>query len=1153
MIRDGSVLRLSATDLAGHLACRHLTELERLVAQRLRRAPVWRDPMLEVLQQRGLAHERQYLQHLRDTRGLEIVELRDVALTPEALEKTRQAMQAGAGAIAQAPLIDGRWHGRADVLLRIDRPSALGAWSYEVVDTKLARETRAGSVLQLCLYSDLVGRIQGQLPEHMFIVSPGQCEDPQRFRTSDFLAYYRLVRAHLEEAVATTSTEPSIYPDPVPHCDVCRWWAECDRRRREDDHLSLVAGMSRLQQRELKARALETVEKFAQAALPLNPRPARGSDEGYARAHHQARVQVASRRRPTPIYEVLEPIEAGRGLARLPQPCEGDVFLDLEGDPFVDGGGREYLFGWVVLGPDGEAQYRSRWALEAQSERQAFEALLDELIARWETYPELHIYHFGVYEPGALKRLMGRYATREHELDRLLRARRFVDLHGVVRQGLRVGVERYTLKDLEPLHGFAREIGLRAASPYLRGVECALELGAGESVPEQTRAAVEAYNRDDCLSTWKLRNWLEEVRAGCVARGMSVPRPEATSGEPSEALDERRQRLAALFERLTVDVPAQREARTAEEEACWLLAHLLEWHRREEKATWWEYFRLLDVIPEELFDEKAGLAGLQLVGRCGGTETRPIHRYRFPPQDHDVRPGQTVCAPDGQEIGEVADIDSAHRTVDIEKRGRTRDVHPWAVFVHERVPVKALAEAIERLGRWVAAHGIDAAGEYRAARDLLLKRVPRLRSPSRPALRRAGEALVAAARRLVLELSEGVLPVQGPPGTGKTYTGARMICELVRAGKKVGVTAVSHKVIRNLLDAVVQAAREEGLALRCLHKVKEPSEKPPEGISETTKNEEFHTCVALGRFQVAGGTAWAWARREFFGTLDVLVVDEAGQMSLANTLAAAQAARNVVLLGDPQQLEQPIQGAHPEGSDVSALEHLLGGAETMPDERGLFLAETWRLHPAICRFTSEIFYESRLEPHAGCERQALVGATPHSEAAPFSEAGPFAGAGLWFVPVAHEGNQSSSPEEVERVAKLVDALLSADISWIDMHGKSKRLGRNDVLIVAPYNAQVSALSERLPGARVGTVDKFQGQEAPVVIYSMATSSPEDAPRGMEFLYDLHRLNVATSRARCACIIVASPLLFEPECRTPHQMRLANALCRYAELARRQEA
>jgi uncharacterized protein len=363
-----------------------------------------------------------------------------------------------------------------------------------------------------------------------------------------------------------------------------------------------------------------------------------------------------------------------------------------------------------------------------------------------------------------------------------------------------------------------------------------------------------------------------------------------------------------------------------------------------------------------------------------------------------------------------------------------------------------------------------------------------------------------------------------------------MICELVRSGKKVGVTAVSHKVIRNLLEAVIEAAGEEGLEVQCLHKVKDRSDELPDGIAETTTNPGLLKALASGEAQVGAGTVWAWARPDFEGAVDVLVVDEAGQMSLANTLAASPAARSLVLLGDPQQLEQPIQGSHPEGADVSALEHLLEGHETISDERGLFLAETWRLHPAICDFTSELFYEGRLGSRPGREIQKLMGPTP------------FAGAGLWFAPVEHEGNQSSSPEEVDRVVELYAALLADGSTWVGPDGVEAPLSPADVLIVAPYNAQVGALSERLPEARVGTVDKFQGQEAPVVIYSMTTSAPEDAPRGMEFLYSLHRLNVATSRARCVCILVGSPRLLEPECRTPHQMKLANAVCRYVELA-----
>jgi len=310
-----------------------------------------------------------------------------------------------------------------------------------------------------------------------------------------------------------------------------------------------------------------------------------------------------------------------------------------------------------------------------------------------------------------------------------------------------------------------------------------------------------------------------------------------------------------------------------------------------------------------------------------------------------------------------------------------------------------------------------------------------------------------------------------------------------------------------------------------------------ESIAETSDNARVFEMLASGEAQVAAGTAWLWAREEAADAVDVLFVDEAGQISLANTVAVSQAARSVVLLGDPQQLEQPKRGSHPDGTDVSALEHLLGEHQTMPPERGLFLATTWRLHPALCAYTSELFYESRLRSRVGLDRQEILGQTA------------FVGAGLWFVPVEHEGNSNESVEEADVVASLVADLLDGSVQWRDERGIVRPVGLDDVLIVAPYNAHVAALLERLPaGARVGTVDKFQGQEAPIVVYSMATSSPELAPRGMEFLYSPSRLNVATSRARCACILVANPRLFEPECRTPRQMKLANAFCRYLEMS-----
>jgi uncharacterized protein len=729
---------------------------------------------------------------------------------------------------------------------------------------------------------------------------------------------------------------------------------------------------------------------------------------------------------------------------------------------------------------------------------------------------------------------MGRHATREAEIDRMLRAKLFVDLYAVVRHSVRASVERYSIKDLEVFYRFTRSIQLADARTNLRVVERALELGdGGAAVTADVRAAVVGYNRDDCLSTLHLRDWLEQLRASIEAGGTQVPRPQPEDGSPSPKLDERARRVQALITKLTADLPAERAERDDEQQGRWLLAHLLDWHRREAKAPWWEFFRLRDLPEDELLVEKAALSGLKFIACVGGTTKCPVDRYNYPPQDTEVREGDTVHLPDGTEFGHVEAIDRLKRNVDVKKRGAQADVHPPALFAHSVVWSEVLPDALLRIADDVVRHGI-ASGTQHRARALLLGRPPRLRTGAFQAV--PGESAAQFAVHIAPELDHTILAIQGPPGAGKTFTGAQMICELVSRGARIGVTAVSHKAIHKLLEEVVKAADKRQLPIKCSHKVTDKSE-PSAGIEELTDNGQ-----ALARLEekanVVGGTQYLWARKEAGGAVDVLFVDEAGQMSLANVLAASQAAASVVLLGDPQQLEQPSQGAHPEGTDVSALEHILRGHKTIADNRGIFLPETWRLAPSICRFTSEVFYEGKLRSRAGLERQVLIGTAP------------FEGSGLWLVPVTHQGNQSSSPEEVEAIEKVFAHLLHPKARWVDGDGVRHNVTADDVLIIAPYNSQVSLLTERFgTRARVGTVDKFQGQQAPIVIYSMATSTPEDAPRGMEFLYSLNRLNVTTSRAKCASILVASPRLFEPDCKSPRQMQLANALCRYVELAR----
>jgi len=367
-----------------------------------------------------------------------------------------------------------------------------------------------------------------------------------------------------------------------------------------------------------------------------------------------------------------------------------------------------------------------------------------------------------------------------------------------------------------------------------------------------------------------------------------------------------------------------------------------------------------------------------------------------------------------------------------------------------------------------------------------------------------------------------------------------MVIDLVAAGRKVGVTATSHKVIGNLLLAIMEASLEEGRPVRVMQKCDEHEFCGHTDVEPTTDNGKVLAALVSSSADVVGGTAWLWSRPEMARSIDTVFVDEAGQMSLANVLSVAGAARNIVLLGDPRQLAQPSKGSHPPGSDLSALDHMLGSAATIAPYQGIFLGTTWRMHRDVCGFVSAASYEGRLQPEESCNGQWV-----HAP-------GPVTGTGIRYLPVTHWGNRTSSEEEASVVARLLNDLLQGE--WRDRDGTVRPVRLQDILIVAPFNAQVQLLQAVLPpGARVVTVDKFQGQEAPVVVYTLATSSPDDLPRGMEFLFSLNRLNVAVSRAQSLAVVTFSPELLRVRARTPEQLRLANALCLLVETAQKVEA
>ncbi|MGC3946273.1 MAG: TM0106 family RecB-like putative nuclease [Chryseolinea sp.] len=1110
--------KFSATDLSDYLGCEHLTALSMRVAQGELKRPYRKDPAIEALIHRGAAHEAAYVDHLR-LQGRSIVDLRG-----KDHEATRQALQDGADILIQATLSHGAWGGIADIIVKIPGSSSFGPWTYEVQDTKLARQTKSGAILQLCLYTDLLGQMLGSTPEYMHIIKPDVDFKAESYRYDDFRAYYGMMKDRLESFVGQQSQ--GTYPIPVEHCSVCRWWSRCDTQWRNDDHLSLVAGMRNAQVEELSRQNIKTLEQLALS--PLIQTPLQGNLDALMRRKKQAELQYRSRLARQLLEEDL-PIETGRGLFRLPMPNEGDVYFDIEGDPFFEAGGLEYLLGYVIRDQD-SLKYHGRWSIKRMEERDAFGAFMHFLMDRWKRYPGFHIYHFAPYEPSAIKRLARVHAIYEKEVDLLLRAERFIDLHAVVKESLMASVERYSLKEIEKFTTYTRQIDLSDAGPARKLFEVALELGQLRDLPAEVAMTVERYNDDDCRATAALHDWLERVRARRETAGEKFERPVLKTGEAGEDVEILETRSTQIFHSIVSALPEDRNTWGHEQHAMWLLAHMIDYFRREAKSAFWEYYRLHELDEDDVMSERKTIGGLTFVGvqPKRGRERNTTHRYRFPTQETSLNEGDDVVAVKGEKLGTVRDISLGEQFIDIKKREQAIDIHPRSVHIAETPPLEPLPTALMDIAVQIEEDGLNHNWPYAATKDLLMKRAPVTITGYVPL---STDDVLKEAVHWALNLDKSILPIQGPPGSGKTHTGATMILALIKAGKKIGITATSHKVIRNLLDKVRELAGNE--SVRLAHKVGEKDEITPLHVLEVLDNKSARSLLDQG--YALGGTAWLWADKNFDKSLDYLFVDEAGQMSLSYVLAASRCSRNIILLGDPQQLEQPQRGAHPEGSDVSALTHLLDGHATIQSGRGLFLATTRRLSPSLCSFTSELFYEGRLKSLPELVHQHIGGGTK------------FDGTGLFYVPAHHMAKQDRSSEEVSLVESIVNNLLSSG-TWTDDKGTSRGLIASDILIVAPYNSQVSALLSRLPGLRIGTVDKFQGQEAPVVIYSMTSSSVADAPRGMNFLFNPHRLNVATSRARGCCILVASPRLFEAECHTIQQMRWANALCRYLEMA-----
>ncbi|MFT7838901.1 TM0106 family RecB-like putative nuclease [Saccharothrix sp. BKS2] len=1128
---DGHLVH-SPSDLVDLLECEHRSRLSLALSRGVPGAPVPEEQRGTLAARHGLAHEQAVLERFR-ARG-EVVEIPQPAPTHEALvaaaARTAAAIADRAPVIYQAVFYADGFHGRADFLVAGEHD---GAHCYEPHDAKLARHATPAAVVQLTAYADALGPHAG--PRMHLLLGD---DTTRTFRVADFRPLVRDLTARLRVRLAEPAVLPArLWDDERPACATCRFARHCAGGRERDRDLSLVAGIRADQRRKLTAAGLGTIDALAVAGQA--DRPSTMSAATFAGLRSQAALQVVqdrSRTEANPTGEVAFEVVAPEALATLPVPDPGDLFFDMEGDPFaLDGEGLEYLFGVV----DAEGAFTPFWAHNRRLEKLAFERFVDFAVGRLEANPGAHVYHYAPYEVNALKKLAALHGTREEAVDHLLRSGALVDLYSVVRKALRVSQRSYSIKYLEPLYMPARTGEVTNALSGIEAYEQYLALrGADPARAEEVLAGIADYNAADCVSALRLYRFLVDVRAEAGVQP-HVPEPSFTQEIEDELAAQRRAeraaRLAAVVDPLVEGLPDNPAEADDDQRARALLAAAVGYHRRETNPAWWDFFRQMGAPLSELESDGACAVPVSVraedwvmpSGRVRKAK-REVRAWCDPERPHPFAAGDQVRllykgAPNRSRDAVVV-AESAEDVVLLESTSPD-DVdgeQPIAVLPGSPVRPTPKDEAVYDL----AAAVVDALPELppHPGVDLVRRTPPRLRVGALP----RSDDLIADVIAAVDALDGSALAVQGPPGAGKTYLAGRLIAHLIRGGRSVGVTSTSHKAVENVLSAALAAGRELGVPIPTAKRAKGAPAKDCAWEQPRDNPALVRWRTDQGGGHLVGGTAWTFAntalREQPF---DVLIVDEAGQFALADALAVSTCARNLVLLGDPQQLPQVVQGTHPAGAEASALGHLIGDADVIPPELGYFLDQTRRLHPAVCEPVSNLSYAGLLRAHPSAAERAVAGVRP----------------GVHLHSVEHSGNTTSSAEEAAAVVDVVRSLMGR--LWVDGPG-ARALDEDDFLVVAPYNLQVRLVRRELEKhgyghVRVGTVDRFQGQEAPVVVTTMTSSAAVDLPRGLDFLLSRNRVNVALSRAQAVAVVVCSPRLVEADVRDVDQLRLVSGM------------
>ena len=1121
---------VSPSDLNNFVACKYtvLNEIK-YHNKEIRKSPDRANDKL--WKEMGVEHEKRHYKILKEKYKKSITIKSDLN-EKDRFDETVRAIQKGYDLIYHAYLIDDNLRGEADFLIKCNTKSDLGDYSYEVYDTKITRNLKPRHITQITAYSDMLGKIQKVLPEKMYLIDGS--DEYHSFKTIEYIDLFNHSKKEFIKFLSNTSKE-KIYPEKCSYCNLCDWKDECDKTWENDNYINLVAGSNKSQIEKLKKNKIRTVEQLSKTKLTAID--LKINAESFKKIQLQAQLQEEKRNTGEDKIVILDS-DFGKGFYKLPKPDDGDVFFDIEGYPRMDRP-FEYLHGFYYK-DNSKLKFKDLWAknYNKESEKNIFIELINFLEKRFVEYPNAHIYHYASYEKRAIRELATSYSSEFPKgnivNDDLLRKEKYVDLFSIVSQSIRTSERDLSLKSIEKFYNFKRKADIVKADDSVIKYDNWIA-----TKNEKYKQDIIKYNEEDCISTYLLREFLVKNKPENIDWFIKLEEITKEGEEPKKYRRKAPNKLSREEVEVDLNIRLEKKKNKTNKKFVENLKNFIGFHWKSNKPEFWEVFDRAEKTHLELEDDTECIANCVLIDdKPKVTEDGFIYSYRFNDQNYKQKEGKSAF--DAHQIKGLGTIYSIEENfpdknivkILVSKKGKNIEM-PSLLTLGNTMPPQ-VHQHDQALNKFLEDYILNNGENYKSIMDMLERKEPDIKNiKSGSTLIEENKDLITQSIEIVKNLNNSYLTIQGPPGTGKTYTSAKIIIELMKAGKKVGVTSNSHEAIKTLLIAIEQQAVDQNYEFSGMRKSKSSDKHEWKFIRNVTTGKPLN----MDSYSLFAGTSWFFVDPRMNKTLDYLFIDEAGQVALGTTIANATSADNLVLIGDQMQLSQPMRAKHEGYARMSSLDFILEDDDTISTDKGVFLNVTRRLNKKICNYISTSFYDSRLTSDPITETRSVN-----------LKLDPIKDEGLFYVPIDHNGCSQRSDEEADLVEKVFNKIVNKEYKSKNITGK---ISAKDIMVVAPYNAQANNIRERLKkkfkdDVRVGTIDLFQGQEAKVVLISMTTSDVESLPRHKDFFFSRNRLNVAISRAECVAIIIFNENLLLASASNIKEMKLINSFCKLLE-------